>query len=103
MKEYALSERGGQIRRDIERLAAGTGGGTTLQVGSEQLQVVFSPTRTKFFGVIPRGVSTATIERELQDLKVTYEILGANATTSELNRVAKQLVPHAEALAAAAP
>jgi hypothetical protein len=103
MKEYAVSEKGGQIRRDIERLAPDTGGATTLQVGTEQLPVVFSPTHTKFFGVIPSGVSKATIEKELKDLGVTYEILGVDATSRNLDHIADQLVPHAENLAATAP
>jgi hypothetical protein len=103
MTEYALSEKGGQVRRDIERLAAGTDGAVTLRVGTEELPVVFSPTRTKFFGVIPRGVPRATIEKELTDLKVTFEILGVDATSRDLDGIATQLVPHAEQIAAAAP
>lgn len=55
MKECALSERGGPVRRDIVRLAADTGGPTKLRVPTQELVVGFSPTRTTFFGVIPKG------------------------------------------------
>lgn len=103
MKEYAVSEKGGQVRRDIERLASGTDGVTTLRVGTEELPVVFSPTRTKFFGVIPRGVPRATIEKQLTDLKVSFEILGVEATGRDLDNLAAGLVAAAEKLAAAAP
>src|SRR5262249_51327569 len=99
MKEYAASEKGGQVRRDIERLESGT----TLRVGSEELPVVFSPTRTKFFGVIPSGVPRATIEKELKDLNVTFEILGVGATSGELDAIAVELVPYAETIAGANP
>jgi hypothetical protein len=100
MKEYALSERGGQVRRDIERLAAGTGGPTRLRVGTQELEVDFSATRTKFFGVIPKGVRSATIEAQLAAEKVTYEILGVDVTSSQLDDIARKLVAPAEKLAA---
>lgn len=103
MKEYAVSEKGGQVRRDIERLSAGTGGSTTLRVGTEELPVVFSPTRTKFFGVLPKGVSRTTIQKQLTDLGVSFEILGVDATSRDLDTVAAGLVSHAEAMAIAAP
>lgn len=103
MKEYALSEKGGQIRRDIERLSAGTTGSTTLRVGTEELPVVFSPTQTKFFGVLPKGVPQATISKELTDLKVTFELIGVDVTSRDLDTIAGQLVPQAKALAGAAP
>lgn len=62
-KEYALSERGGQVRRDVERLADGA----SIRVGTQTLPVRISPTRTKFFGVLPRDVAASTIEQQLKD------------------------------------
>jgi hypothetical protein len=67
------------------------------------LPVVFSPTRTKFFGILPRGIPRATIEKELSDLSVTFEIVGVDATSRDLDKIAAELVPHAETLSAAAP
>jgi hypothetical protein len=102
MKEYAVSERGGQVRRDIERLASGSTGPTKVRVGTQEIEVVFSPTRTKFFGVIPKGVRSATIEAQLAAEKVTFEILGVDLTSSQLDDIAKKLVKPAEERAAAA-
>lgn len=100
MKEFALSERGGQVRRDIERLAADTSGSTKLRVGTQEMAVEFSPTRTKFFGVIPKGVRSATIEAQLAAEKVMYEILGVDLTSSQLDDIAKKLLTPAEKMTA---
>lgn len=100
MKEYALSEYGGQVRRDIERLAP-AGGKAVLNVGSEQLTVKMSPTNTKFFGVMPKNVTTNTIEAELKAEKVNYEMLGVDIKDSELKTLAGKMKSLAEKLAAA--
>jgi hypothetical protein len=94
-QEMILSERGGQVRRDIERLAASDTGASMIRVGAERLPVVFSPTRTKFFGVLPRGARTATIEAQLRAENVTFEMLAADLTSSQLDAVARDLAPHA--------
>lgn len=98
-KEYALSELGGQVRRDVERLADGA----TIRVGSENIAVTFSPTKTKFFGVIPRDVKAATIEAQLKDSGFTYEILGVDIASAKLKEIAGALQPLAETMAKAAP
>jgi hypothetical protein len=98
-KEYALSELGGQVRRDVERLADGA----TIRVGSQEMAVVISPTKTKFFGVIPRDVKAATIETQLKDSGFTYEILGVDVAAAKLKEIAAGLVPLAETMAKAAP
>jgi hypothetical protein len=98
-KEYALSELGGQVRRDVERLADGA----TVRVGSQEIAVTLSPTKTKFFGVLPRDVKAATIEAELQASGYTYEILGVDVTASKLKEIATGLKPLAETKAKAAP
>ena len=98
-KEYALSERGGQVRRDVERLADGA----EIRVGTQTLPVRISPTRTKFFGVLPRGVRASTIERQLKDERFTYEILGVNLRSKDLNDIAAKLQPLAQKLVAEPP
>jgi hypothetical protein len=98
-KEYALSERGGQVRRDVERLADGA----KIQVGTQTLPVRISPTRTKFFGVLPKDVAPATIEQQLKDSGFTYEILGVNLRSSDLKDIAAKLQPLAQKLAADPP
>ena len=102
-KEYALSERGGQIRRDVERLAEGDSGLAKIRVAGQTLPVRISPTKTKFFGVLPRDVGAATIERELKESGFAYEILGVDIKAARLKEVAEKLKPLAEKLAKAEP
>ncbi len=102
MTEYALSERGGQVRRDIERLAP-SGGKATLRVGSERLVINMSPTQTKFFGVVPKNVALATIEAQLKAEKVTYEMLAVDIKDTELKSLAENMQALAQTLAAAPP
>jgi Pre-toxin TG len=98
-KEYALSERGGQVRRDVERLADGA----QVRVGTQTIPVRISPTRTKFFGILPRDVASSTIEQQLKDSGFTYEILGVNLRSRDLKDIAGKLQPLAEKLAADPP
>lgn len=102
-KEYALSELGGQVRRDVERLAAGTSGLASIRVGTQTFKVRISPTKTKFFGVLPGDVRAATIEQQLKDSGFAYEILGVGMKASALKDVAAKLQPYAAKLALEAP
>ena len=98
-KEYALSELGGQVRRDVERLADGA----RIRVGTETFGVTISPTRTKFFGVLPRDARAATIEKQLKESGFSYEIIGADIKSKDLAAIGEKLKPLAEKLADAAP
>lgn len=99
-KEYLNSEKGGQIRRDIERLVPSGGGSSVLRIGSERLRVNFSPGNTKFFGVIPGNVSTKGIEKHLKDEGIKhFEILGVDIKDSELKSLAEKMRPLAQKLA----
>lgn len=98
-KEYALSELGGQIRRDVERLADGA----RIRVGTEAFNVTISTTRTKFFGVLPRDVRSATVEKQLQESGFNYEIIGADINSKDLTAISEKLKPLAEKLAETAP
>jgi hypothetical protein len=87
MKEVKLSELGGQVRRDIERLAD-----STIMIGSTKISVKVSPKTTKFFGVIPNDVKADTITKQLADNGITnFEVLGMNLSEGELKRASNQL------------
>ena len=102
-REYILSERGGQVRRDVERLADAVEGNSRIRVGTQELAVKLSPTKTKFFGVLPKDVRAATIEAELKDSGFAYEILGVDIKASALKDIAEKLKPLAETLAKGEP
>jgi hypothetical protein len=102
-KEYALSELGGQVRRDVERLAEGATGPARIRVGTQEFTVRISPTKTKFFGVLPADVRASTIEAQLKETGYSYEILGVDINAGALKDIAASLQPLAEALAKAAP
>jgi hypothetical protein len=87
MKEVQLTELGGQVRRDIERLAD-----STIMIGSTKMPVKVSPKTTKFFGVIPNDAKADTITKQLADNGITnFEVLGANMSAGELKRAGNQL------------
>jgi hypothetical protein len=98
-KEYTLSERGGQVRRDVERLADGA----NIRVGTQTLPVRISPTRTKFFGILPKDVAASTIEQQLKDSGFAYEILGVNLRSKDLKDIGAKLQPLAQKLGAEPP
>jgi hypothetical protein len=96
-KSYKTSQLGGQIRRDIETLAEHGG----IHIGGVETPISFSPTKTKFFGVVPAGLQPsllATIRKQLEAEKVTFKIIAAELDTAELDAVAKELQPLAVAM-----
>jgi hypothetical protein len=102
MREISLSESGGQVRRDIERLAQASGK-ARLHIGSEILPVSISPQHTKFFGIVPKNATTKTIEAQLKVEKFNYEMIAVELKDSELKSLAEKLKPLAEKLAAPTP
>jgi hypothetical protein len=103
MREIALSEHGGQVRRDIERLSQSTAGRAVLNVGSELIPVSISVQKTKFFGIVPKNTTTKTIEAQLQKEKFRYEMIAVDVKASELKTLSEKMKPLAEKLAAPAP
>jgi hypothetical protein len=83
----------------VERLSDGA----RIRVGTETFGVTISPTRTKFFGVLPRDVRAATIEKQLKESGFSYEIIGADIKARDLAAIGEKLKPLAEKLADAAP
>jgi hypothetical protein len=102
-KEFVHSELGGQVRRDIERLGGGVGGPDKIRIGAETFEVQLSPTKTKFFGVVPRDVRTANIEKQLTKGGFNYEILGVDLSAKELKSIAGELKDLAAEIAERAP
>lgn len=101
-REIALSERGGQVRRDIERLAANADGTLAqIRIGADTVPVQLSPTRTKFFGLLPRDVNPSLIERELRDGGFAFELIGVDINQRDLKSIAAKLRPLAEQMAGA--
>jgi len=87
MKEVKLTEHGGQVRRDIERLAD-----SAIMIGGEKINVQVSPKTTKFFGVIPSDVKAEIITKQLAENGITnFEVIGVGLSAGELKRAAKQL------------
>lgn len=87
IKDIKKTEWGGQIRRDIERLSE-----VEIYIGGERANLAFSPTKTKFFGVIPSDVKASTITRELQDAAIkNFEVLGLGINQKELKSAAELL------------
>jgi hypothetical protein len=98
-KEFIQTEWGGQVRRDIERLSDGA----TIKVGGQDVAVELSPTKTKFFGVLPRDVNASAIEAQLKENKFAYEILGVDISAAKLKDMAASMKSLAESIAKAAP
>lgn len=98
-KEFIQTEWGGQVRRDIERLADDA----TVKIGGQDYVVKLSPTKTKFFGVLPKDVNASAIEAQLKESKFAYEILGVDVTSGKLKDMAASMKSLAESIAKAAP
>ena len=92
-REIIQSEQGGQVRRDIERLAPNADGGLPrIVIGTEETQVRISPTKTKIFGVLPKDVPVGTMEQDLRQLGYSFEVLGMNVTQQQLVDLTQSLL-----------
>lgn len=93
--EISLSELGGQIRRDMNRLAPNAGGSatpatTTLRIAGETRQTTLGR-RVRFFGVVPGGFNTNGIERELRRLGYNFDIMPMPISSRQINDAARRL------------
>lgn len=78
----------GQIERDIERLSD-----ATIYIGSTPTQIKFSPTRTKFFGVLPDDISSMNIRKKMRKEGIkNFEVMGVGITQKELNAATQAVV-----------
>ncbi|MDT0346404.1 pre-toxin TG domain-containing protein [Streptomyces litchfieldiae] len=104
--EIARSERGGQVRRDMERLVPVAGDDPTgratrftdIFIGGVSTPVWVSPRRTKIFGVVPRDVRPGRMVEDLRALGYDFEILGLPITQRQLTEAAATLTKVFEAL-----
>lgn len=93
-RQIILTEKGGQVLRDIERLSENENGALArLIIGTEETQVRISPTQTKIFGVLPKNIKPGNMERDLQQARYKFEVLGMNVTDKELVELTQILRP----------
>ncbi|MGZ3742933.1 MAG: pre-toxin TG domain-containing protein [Pseudobdellovibrionaceae bacterium] len=85
-KEILLTEKGGQVQRDIERLHE-----SEIFVGGMELAVEVSPKKTKFFGVLPQDVNSSLVEKELKDLGYNFERVGVDLSSRDLKAIAEEI------------
>jgi hypothetical protein len=92
-----------EIRIVVERLAEGTTGPSRIRVGTHEFTARMSPTKAKFFGVLPADAQASTIEAQLKESGHSHEILGVDIKAGPVKDIAASLQPLAEVLAKAAP
>ncbi|MCE5324673.1 pre-toxin TG domain-containing protein [bacterium] len=97
-REIIQTERGGQIRRDIERIYGDEASLTHIQIGTKDTVVRVSPTKTKFFGVLPKDVNCSLIKKELKESKFNFEIIGVDINQKDLKEAAAEMKPLAAAM-----
>lgn len=86
-KEIILSEKGGQIRRDLERLHE-----SSIKIAGVLTPVNVSPQKTKFFGVVPQGVKYGNMETELKSQGYKFEFLGIKISFTDLQKAADEIL-----------
>jgi hypothetical protein len=94
-----LSETGGQVRRDIERVAPSTAGETVLNIGGVETKVAASPKTTKVVGVVPRDVKPGRMVKDVRALGYSFDLMQPDVSAGELNSIAKDI----EAIAKGTP
>jgi len=94
-REIIRKELGGQIRRDIERLFEMP----QIRIGSNFVSIHISPTRTKFFGILPKDVNRSLIEHDLRECGFKFEIIGADISQRDLRSITSEMVPLATTIA----
>ena len=104
-RKIVQSERGGQVRRDVERLSEDVDGVPAFVYIGDMPQAVpvrISPMRTRFFGILPKDAGRKTIEKHLTEGGFSFEIVGVNLTSKQLKAAAEKLKPIAEKMAQSA-
>ncbi|MFB8229074.1 hypothetical protein [Cellulosimicrobium sp. NPDC055967] len=88
------AELGGQVRRDVERLAPGAddaGDVVTILVDGAPTPVRLSPTRTRFVGALPSDVPAAAIEADLARQGFSYATLPVDVPAARVTALAERL------------
>lgn len=86
------SERGGQVRSDVERFYEFR----KIRIGNEVVPIDISPTRTKFFCVLPKDVRSSALEKQLEAVGYKYEIIGVDISSRDLQDIAGKIRPIAQ-------
>ena len=96
-RKIVLSERGGQVRQDIERLSQNADGALTdIFIGGHKQTVSVSAQRTKFFGVLPKDVPAGKMEKTITDLGSRFEVLPMDVTQRQLRDFGRKLAKEIE-------
>jgi hypothetical protein len=106
LDEINFAEEGGQIRRDVERLAEDfRNRPAKIFVGDlpEPIPVRISPTGTKFVGLVPSDVDQISIREAVQKLGYSFEIIGVQLSSRKLKDLGNALSPFATNLKAPPP
>jgi hypothetical protein len=91
-RKIVKSERGGQIRTDVERLSEGANNvPVDILINGNTQAVRMSTGRTKFFGVLPSNVDGKNIEKTIKDLGYNFEAMPLEITAQRLTVFAKRL------------
>ncbi|KAG5290181.1 hypothetical protein I7I48_09723 [Histoplasma ohiense] len=103
-KQLLKTKDSGQLQRDLERLSRNAGKPLTkIYIGEVNTAVRISPTNTKFFGILPQGIRISLVEAEAKAAGFKFEALAVPMHKTDLDAVAKELVPHATQMVSKAP
>ncbi len=88
------AELGGQVRKDVERLAPGADDGDRIQIliDGQATWVRLSPTRTRFVGAVPAGVKTDAIEASLRGEGFNFRAAQFGPEAQDLAALAQRLI-----------
>jgi len=70
-----------------------------IRIGSNFVSIHISPTRTKFFGILPKDVNRSLIEHDLRECGFKFEIIGADISQRDLRSITSEMVPLATTIA----
>ena len=89
------AELGGQVRKDVERLAPGADDGDSIRIliDNQPTTVRISPTRTRFVGAVPAGVRTDAIEASLRGEGFNFRAAQIGPDARALADLAQRLMP----------
>ena len=83
---------GGQLQRDIERLAVNEDGSlASVFIDGKTVSVDMSPKSTKFFGIVPKGKRIDVFEAQVTAAGYKFEAIAAPISNTDLNTATKRL------------
>ncbi|PKS08534.1 hypothetical protein jhhlp_004920 [Lomentospora prolificans] len=83
---------GGQLQRDIERLAVNEDGSlASVFIDGKTVSVHMSPKSTKFFGIVPKGKRIDVFEAQVTAAGYKFEAIAAPISNTDLNTATKRL------------